>query len=328
MNRTLVSFFLIFILISSCRSEKTSSPTVVIGTKTSLPTQSLVRPTQTQFPPTATNIPPTLTPTPSVGSTAIGKDGAMLVYVPEGEFIMGNKKILGAEKYSGIPVHKVYLDAYWIDQNEVTNELFLSFVKETGYKTNAEKEGHAWTYDGKNWSDTEKADWMHPLGLYSNIINKEKHPVILVSWIDAFEYCKWAGRRLPTEAEWEKAARGTEARKYPWDNEEPNPDLLNYDLQIKTTTEVGSYPKGVSPYGAYDMAGNVWEWVNDWFDETYYLRSPLENPLGPDIGKYRVVRGGSWNVNGFSVWSVYRGLGGETYFVSDIGFRCAVSSLP
>jgi len=158
----------------------------------------------------------------------------------------------------------------------------------------------------------------------------DNDPVILVSWYDAQDYCHWAERVLPTEAQWEKAARGTEGQIYPWGNEAPNSTLSNYDGNVGNTTAVGSYLQGASPYGAMDMAGNVWEWVNDWYSESYYYVSPVNNPPGPATGTNKVFRGGSWHDfyidNATTLRSAFR----EFRYSPDhghpsYGFRCALS---
>jgi formylglycine-generating enzyme required for sulfatase activity len=236
-----------------------------------------------------------------VGSTMTGNDGMILLYVPGGEFTMGSDSS-SEEK----PIHKVNLDTFWIDQTEVTNKMYAACVS--------------------------SGVCVSPTGTYSQRRSNyygeaqfENYPVIFVTWSDANIYCAWADRRLPTEAEWEKAARGTDERIYPWGKAAPGETLLNFNSIIGDTTEVGSYPNGASPYGVYDMAGNVWEWVSDWYDKTYYLSSPSSNPLGPDSGYGRVLRGGSWNDADGSVRSAYRSGNSPKTSNFNFGFRCARS---
>ncbi len=284
----------------------------------------------------------TATPARGIGSTRTSPaDGMVMVYVPAGEFTMGSADSDGDAYSNEKPQHNVYLDAFWIDRTEVTNAMFAKFVAAAGYRTDAEKAGKGWTFNAarKEWEETNGADWQHPRGPGSSISGLEQHPVVLVSWNDAAAYCQWAGRRLPTEAEWEKAARGTDGHKFPRGNQNVAGDLLNFadrnldvdwaDKNINDghqfTAPVGSYPKGASPFGALDMAGNVWEWVADWYDETYYRSSPAQNPTGPDTGQYRVLRGGSWGNERRHGRASVRNRGLPEFRYVNIGFRCALS---
>jgi len=265
-----------------------------------------------------------------VGSTMTGKDGMTLLYVPAGEFTMGSDAEIGVNEcleevspsdsdycentiYAWLneePPHVVNLDAFWIDQIEVTNAMYAMCVS-------------SGECDPPSSKKSPSRD-----SYYSNS-QFDDYPIIYVSWDNARAYCSWVGRRLPTEAEWEKAARGIDERIYPWGNEFPNENLTNTLKYVGDTTEVGSYPLGASPYGALDMAGNVWEWVNDWYSEDYYSGSPSFNPLGPVTGTDRVMRGGSWSNVGHFVRSSlrYKGYSPDTK-LSIIGFRCAMDATP
>ena len=231
------------------------------------------------------------------------KDGMTQVYVPAGEFQMGSNNGQNDEK----PVHMVYLDAFWIDQTEVTNGLYAKCVNAGGCQIPHESKSN--TRD-KYSGDSQYADY----------------PMIYVDWNQADAYCKWAGRRLPSEAQWEKAARGTDGRTYPW-GEGIDQQKANYNENIKDTTKVGSYPAGASPYGALDMAGNVHEWVADVYTSGFYNYSPERNPTGPFsfASKYRVIRGGAFLGNEFAVRTSFRYAYYPYLSYNDLGFRCSSS---
>ncbi len=274
------------------------------ATKTPLPPRT---PTSTS---TSTPTPSlTPTPTPGIGSTQISPvDGMMMVFVPEGTFTMGSN-VGNNEK----PAHIVYLDSFWIDQTEVTNAMYAKCVQAGNCQLPVSNSsiGVREYYNNPQYAD---------------------YPVVNIRWDDAKTYCNKAGRRLPTEAEWEKAARGTDGREYPWGNTSPNHRLANYGSY--SPAEVGSYPDGASPYGVFDMAGNVEEWVADWYSSTYYTVSPTRNPTGPVSSQGHVVRGSSFVYIGVRLHVTARDTSIRCYGtgwcyeveLSDlIGFRCAQS---
>ena len=226
-------------------------------------------------------------------------DGMRQMFVPAGEFLMGVQK----ESFIA-PAHKVYLDAFWIDMTEISNEMYALCVEAGICKP------PALSY----LSDSHYGDEAF-----------RKHPVVYVTWLQARDYCEWAGRRLPTEAEWEKAARGTDNRPYPWGKDHPDPGLVNFDNMIASTTPVYWFPFGASPYGILNMAGNVREWVWDWYADDYYQISPSQNPMGPEEGKKRSLRGGSFIDISRRV-RVDNRLSHDPYSPGyNRGFRCAVS---
>jgi len=234
-----------------------------------------------------------------------------MIYIPPGEFMMGQtdeeKKWLidqfGEKDYNSYyanetPLHKVYLDGYWMSKYEVTFAQYDRYYNETK-RERPNDEG---------WG-------------------REKRPVINVSWIEAADYCQWLSQKiglrfkLPTESQWEKAARGNDQRKYPWGSREPDKNLANFSGHILKTTPVGSYPEGASPYGLLDMTGNVCEWCSDWYEAGYYKNSPLKNPAGPGSGSNRVTRGGGWVSNARYLRCASHYYNGPSSGDNDLGFR-------
>jgi serine/threonine-protein kinase len=284
-----------------------------------------------------TPIPPTETPVPTLGVGSIREnplDGALMVYVPEGPFLMGSED----GKPDESPEREVFLDAFWIYQTEVTNAQFALFVAATAHRTSAEESGVSRVF----FDDIRGAYWAAPEGPDSDLAGRENYPVLHVSWFDADTYCVWAGGRLPTEAEWEKAARGTDGRVFPWGNHPGTAEIVNFcdsncpakwadavqNDGYETTAPVGTFPSGASPYGALDMAGNVWEWVADWYDEAYYSFAPLENPIGPESGTFRVFRGGSWMETPAAMRIPARARVLPISHNTNMGFRCVIATEP
>ena len=310
-----------------------------IGQELIIPTGGTITPTSTTTEvETTSTVTVTMEITPSVQPTpTVVVAPESMVFVPAGEFIMGSPEGEGLDNEH--PQRTVYLDAFYINKYEVTNSQFSQFVDATGYTTDAEKGGWGWAWTGEAWEEVEGADWRHPHGPGSSIEDKMDHPVVQVSWNDADAYCQWAGVRLPTEAEWEKAARGTDGRTYPWGNSAPDGSKLNYcdvncelgwkessvDDGYTHTAPVGHYEAGKSPYGAYDMAGNVWEWAADWYDADYYSKATDRNPQGPDSGEKRVLRGGSWFGYEGDARCADRYGGEPNVRISYFGFRVAAS---
>jgi sulfatase modifying factor 1 len=240
----------------------------------------------------------------------ISKDKTLMVLIPEGNFYMGNPEGDDAH-YDENPSHKVHLDAFWIDCYEITNRLYKIFVDDTGHRIPYVDTDWAKPYNWENGS--------YPPG-------KADYPVVLVSWEDTTSYAKWAGKRLPTEAEWEKAARGGLLKKrYPW-GDKIDELHANYFTSITNKNEIK--PVGTmlpNPYGIYDIAGNVWEWCTDWYGKTYYRTSLYKNPQGPEKGRYRVFRGGAWINRDESLRCSERARNVPTHRSYIIGFRCAKS---
>jgi formylglycine-generating enzyme required for sulfatase activity len=256
-------------------------------------------------------LPPTM-PSPGEPWTR-PKDDMVTVYVPTGEFEMGSA---GGDT-GEMPVHTVVVDGFWLDRTEVSNSQYMQCVAE-----------ETCTPPADDTSYTRKR--------YYGNNDYNDYPVVWVNWHQAQAYCEWVGARLPTEAEWEYAARGPEGRSFPW-GEEIDGTRLNFcdlncernwanksvDDQHDDTAPVGSYPEGASWIGALDMAGNVWEWVADWYAIDYYSVSPTQNPQGPDSGAAKVLRGGAWNYPEKYAHSASRIATYDGHMFGNVGFRCA-----
>jgi formylglycine-generating enzyme required for sulfatase activity len=229
------------------------------------------------------------------------KDGAEMVLVPAGEFLMGSKDDDKLADDNEKPQHKVNLDSYYIYKTEVTVAQFRKFCHATGRKSMPPKPKWGWI---------------------------DNHPIVNVNWNDAKAYADWAGVKLPSEAQWEKAARGTDCRIYPWGNEWDGEKCVNCTNSDGGTKPVGSVLAGISPYGCFDMAGNVFEWCADWYSSNYYNNTPIKNPMGPKTGEFYVLRGGSWNSYGADGKGCYRCAFRDyvdpySIYYNYIGFRCA-----
>lgn len=279
-----------------------------------------------------------------------------MVYIPGGKFMMGTNSNEGFSSDGEGPIRKVEIGSFYMDYCTVTNEDFEMFVKDTGYKTDAEKYG--WSFVFKNfitiesqkkvkhvvknapwWCVVESAYWSQPEGINSNIENRMKHPAVHLSWNDAVAYCNWAGKRLPTEGEWEYAARGgLEKKMYPWGNElTPNgqhycniwqgefPSVNTKEDGYKGTAPAFSFP--ANGYGLYNMSGNIWEWCSDWFARSHHNKGGRNNPKGPLNGEQKVIRGGSYLCHA-SYCNRYR-VAARSFNTPDsstgnMGFRCVV----
>lgn len=276
-------------------------------------------PTGTRDALTIDALPAAITP----GTRVSAVDGMTQLYVPAGSFLMGSTDADANARSDEQPQHDVYQDGFWIDETEVTNAQYVLFLNDVG--------SHLGQCDGQDCIATKsESSSSHILlqgGNYEVEDGFADHPVILVSWYGASAYCAWAGRALPTEAQWEKAARGEDGRIYPWGDASPTCDLANVyvnDYCVGSTSPVGSYAAGASPYGALDMAGNVWEWVADWYDSGYYQNSPPRNPTGPADGSSKALRGGSWvNYASNVIRAAYRYFNAPAFRDSLWGFRCA-----
>jgi len=250
----------------------TNAPTLTPSLTPTMTATVTLTPTITSTP--TITIPPTKEP--RKGATQISPlDQMVMIYIPSGSFLQGSEQNPNFPPNSENPQRKVYLDGFWIDKLLVTNRMYRACM--------------AANYcDSAINNDTENPNFTSGGAL--------DLPAVYINWYQAEKYCQWVGGTLPTEAQWEKAARGSgEARIYPWGDQDPNPSMLNFNNLLGITTISGSYPTGASPYGVLDMAGNVRQWVADWYQSDYYTVAPNRNPPGPATGTKKVLKGGGWD---------------------------------
>ncbi|MGZ6315658.1 MAG: formylglycine-generating enzyme family protein [Anaerolineales bacterium] len=244
-----------------------------------------------------------LASTAARGEAAVpDKDKIALIFVPAGKFEMGSQGYKGEG-----PLHAVGLNAFWIDQTEVTNQQYARCVQQRVCQPPERLNSYS---RPSYYGDPQYAEY----------------PVIYVNWGDADNFCRWLGRRLPTEAEWERAARGSDERIYPWGDQPPQASVLNFDYTVGDTSPVGEYPSGASPYHVLDMAGNVEEWVSDWYDPAYYAESPYSDPGGSVARKEHVVRGSAWTTGPSGIRAASRLFYPPDSAFMNLGFRCALST--
>lgn len=266
-------------------------------------------------------------------SVSNGRYSGEMIWIPPGSFLMGNSGRGNDVVYLNsdeLPLHTVYLSGYYIGKYEVTRGEYRKFVNAGGYTTRSYWSDAGWKWKGDHtqphfWEET--VNWGTPPGKFNQTDN---HPVIGVTYYEGEAFCNWAGGHLPTEAQWERAARWDattgHANIYPWgdiwDEQKSNhwTDTVYLGYQ---TSPVGSYPSGVSPSGCQDMAGNVWEWCLDWYESDYYAHSPKIDPQGPTNGVYRIIRGGGWDFGGPDDRSGFRDYAKPDHYVTSDGFRLA-----
>jgi formylglycine-generating enzyme required for sulfatase activity len=298
---------------------------------------------------------PAVVDAPSPQSSAGAVHGAAFAAVPAGSFEMGTDDPRGYPADGEGPVHTVQLDGYRIAVHTVTNDDFAAFVDATGHRTTAEQCGTSFVFagllpadfpptravsDAPWWREVEGADWRHPEGPHSDVSQRGSHPAVHMSWFDATAYCAWAGGRLPTEAEWERAARGGRAgHHFPWGDElepggEHRMNVFQGEFPRRDTGDdgwIGTCPVGSfapNDYGLHETTGNVWEWCADWFGPHYYRRSPVEAPAGPKYGAARVMRGGSYLCHESYCWRYRvdsRSSNTPDSTAGNIGFRVAAA---
>jgi len=289
----------IFVILATTIGCTPVSPETVVPTEPSIQTKEPTATVEVTDTPESTITPviiPITGPSMEVGSSFVYVDGSTLLAVPGGEFIMGGD---GSDN----PEHPVVVDDFWIYSTEVTSQQYAFCVKLGGC--------------------TPPDLRIHPRYSYQEYAN---HPVVGITYDQAAAYCSFMNGRLPTEAEWEKAARGSDGNRYPWGDSDPTCDMANFASCVKKPSFVLRYPQGASPYGALDMAGNVFEWVADWYSADYYQNSPAENPPGPDTGVKRSVRSSSYESTGKDLQSTNRYFEDPVIRRSDLGFRCVVEN--